>query len=92
MEAKSTVLTREQINHVWKSIKLGCFIPDFANYGETHPEYKLLVHQAEISFKAGIKEAADFLESIGMNDGIMNCFEPDKWRVFLNDKDRGGKK
>lgn len=85
MEAKDTVMSRKEKQ--W-------FIVERSHQqtvGESQ-EDMLLEKQAEISFKAGIKEAADFLESIGMNDGIMNCFEPDKWRVFLNDKDRGGKK
>ena len=56
MEAKETVMKRVQVNRAWKDMGLESSIPTFANYGETHPTYKLLKAQAEISFNAGRKE------------------------------------
>lgn len=56
MEAKDTIMSRTEVNKLWKDIGLGSYIPEFADYSGTHPTYKLLHKQAEISFKAGQPE------------------------------------
>jgi len=71
MEAKDTVMGRIQINKEWKNMGIGDFIPSFANYGEDHPTYKLLLAQAEISFRAGQKEESTQAYHAGLNDGIL---------------------
>ena len=61
MKAKDTVMKREEVNQLWEDIDLGSEIPEFAAYGETHPTYKLLKAQAEISFKARVEEVTKWL-------------------------------
>ena len=63
MEAKDTVMERWRVNIFWRKIGVGCEIPSYADYGEEHPTYRLLQAQAEISFKAGIKYAVDWIHN-----------------------------
>jgi len=61
MKAKDTVMSRVEVNKLWKDIELGSSIPTFANYGEGHPTYKLLKAQAEITWDKAIKEVVEWL-------------------------------
>ena len=88
MEAKDTVMSKSQVNEILK--RKGVFIPDFVEYNESHPDYKFCLAQAEISFKAGIKEVVDWIEENNSSSPLVSWitifrFQEDEWLAKLKE-------
>ena len=71
---RDTVMDKAQVNKILA--EKGSSIPDWLDYTSDHPDYKMCLAQAEISFKAGQKSVVEWIGKENTNDGYGYGFEP----------------